>query len=52
MYFKMSSILLRSVVLVVITVYVFGDEIDMEVQSNSVMKMMRVNQFINKMRVN
>ncbi|XP_039747862.1 uncharacterized protein LOC120625018 [Pararge aegeria] len=37
----MGTILLRSVLFIVFTIYAFGDEIEMEVQSNAVMKMMR-----------
>ncbi|XP_045782323.1 uncharacterized protein LOC123878964 [Maniola jurtina] len=37
----MASILLRSVLFVIFTIYVFGDEIEIEVQSNRVLKMLR-----------
>ncbi|XP_026490656.2 uncharacterized protein LOC113396808 [Vanessa tameamea] len=37
----MATILLRSVLFVILSIYVFGDEIEMEVQSGAIMKMLR-----------
>ncbi|XP_050359082.1 uncharacterized protein LOC126779208 [Nymphalis io] len=37
----MATILFRSVLFVILSIYVFGDEIEMEVQSGAIMKMLR-----------
>ncbi|CAH2083928.1 unnamed protein product [Euphydryas editha] len=37
----MATILFRSILIVVLTLYVFGDEIEMEVQSGTILKMLR-----------